>query len=114
MLNHQKLATLISTSKFDADADDLLTADERARLEFSLAKEPDAHPVIPGLNGLRKARWGKEGSGKRGGVRVIYFYAISAEIVALVAIYSKNKKEDLSNAEKAALNRFVETYKKTL
>ena len=109
-----KLATIVSTGKFDADAEKLLTEDERIALEFSLAKDPEAHPVIPGLNGIRKARWGKQASGKRGGVRVIYFYAISAEIVALVAIYAKNTKEDLSDAEKKSLNRFIEDYKKIL
>ena len=109
-----RFATIISTSKFNADAEKLLTGDERAALEFSLAKEPDAHPVIPGLNGVRKARWATRGGGKRGGVRVIYFHAVTADVVALIAIYRKNKKEDLSDAEKKAINRFVEEYKKSI
>ena len=73
-----KFATVISTHTFDAKADRLLSADERANLEFALAKDPEAHPIIPGLNGVRKARFGKQETGKRGGVRVIYFYAIVA------------------------------------
>jgi mRNA-degrading endonuclease RelE of RelBE toxin-antitoxin system len=104
-----KFATVISTHTFDAKADRLLSADERANLEFALAKDPEAHPIIPGLNGVRKARFGKQGTGKRGGVRVIYFYAIVAEQVWLLAVYAKNEKDDLSNDEKKQIKRFVET-----
>ncbi len=52
-----RLATVVSTGRFDAAAEKLLNADERADLEFSPARDPDAHPLIPGLNGVRKARW---------------------------------------------------------
>jgi mRNA-degrading endonuclease RelE of RelBE toxin-antitoxin system len=106
-----KLATVVSTDRFDAKAEKLLTPNERADLEFSLAKDPEAHPLIPALNGVRKARWGKQSTGKRGGVRVIYFYAISAEVVLLLAIYAKNEREDLTSDQKKQINRFVEAYK---
>lgn len=109
-----RLATVISSGRFDAKAESLLTADERADLEFSLAKNPTAHPVVPGLNGVRKARWGRQASGKRGGVRVIYFYAITAETILLLAIYSKNESEDLTNEQKKQINRFIEEYKSSL
>ncbi len=102
---------MVSTGRFDAAAEKLLTTDERADLEFSLARAPDAHPLIPGLNGVRKARWGKRGTGKRGGVRVIYFYAISAEVVLLLAVYAKNERENLTSDQKKQINRFVEAYK---
>lgn len=102
---------MISTHRFDAKAEKLLTVDERADLEFSLAKAPEAHPLIPGLNGVRKARWGKQATGKRGGVRVIYFYAISAEVVALLEMYAKNEREDLTGDQKKQINRIVEAIK---
>jgi len=109
-----KLATVVSTDNFNAKAEKLLTEEERAGLEYSLAFAPEAHPVIPGLNGVRKARWGKQGQGKRGGVRVVYFYAMSAEVVLLITMYAKNEREDLSNDQKQAINRFVEAYKASL
>ena len=110
----ERLATIVSTSGFDAKAEKLLSADERASLEYSLALAPESHPVIPGLNGVRKARWGRQGQGKRGGVRVIYFYAVSAEVVLLIAVYAKNEREDLTSDEKKAINRFIEAYKESL
>jgi hypothetical protein len=60
------------------------------------------------LSGVRKARFGRQGTGKRGGVRVIYFYAIVAEEVLLLAIYAKNEREDLSDDEKKQIKRFIE------
>jgi mRNA-degrading endonuclease RelE of RelBE toxin-antitoxin system len=106
------LATVISTSGFDAKAEKLLSADERAALEFALARDPEAHPVIPGLGGVRKARFGVQGRGKRGGVRVIYFYAIVAGEVWLLAVYAKNEKGDLTNDEKKQIRDFIEALTK--
>ena len=60
--------------------------------------------MVSGLNGIRKASWGRQGQGKRGGVRVIYFYAISAELVLLITLYAKNEKEDLSHDQKKEIN----------
>jgi len=61
-----KAAMLISTKQFDALAEELLDADQLAELEFSLAINPMAHPVIPGTNGVRKARWSRTGNGQAG------------------------------------------------
>jgi hypothetical protein len=109
-----KAATVISTKQFDAVAEELLSADELAELEFSLATDPTAHPVIPGTNGVRKARWARAGMGKRGGMRVIYFYAIRAELILLLAAYTKNQKENLTNDDKKAIRRAVEGFEQAL
>jgi hypothetical protein len=108
------VATVVSTRQFDSMIKGLLSADELAVLEFSLAINPTGHPVIPGTNGVRKARWARPGSGKRGGIRVIYFYAISAEVVLLLAAYPKNEKEDLTSEDKKNIRRVVEDFQKSL
>ena len=45
--------------------------------------------------------------GKRGGVRVIYYYMVRAEVVGLFAIYSKNEKENLTNADKKIIRQIA-------
>jgi mRNA-degrading endonuclease RelE of RelBE toxin-antitoxin system len=107
-------ATLISTKEFETKVKGLLSEDELAWLEFSLATNPTAHPVIPGTDGVRKARSARSGTGKRGGIRVIYFYAISAEVILLLSAYAKNEKENLSNEDKKNIRRAVEAFKKAL
>jgi hypothetical protein len=91
----------------------LLSKKEQGALAAHLAENPMVHDVIPGLGGLRKARWAQasRGKGKRGGVRVIYFVALSAEIVFLLDLYSKGEKEDLSNADKKELRSALEEIK---
>jgi mRNA-degrading endonuclease RelE of RelBE toxin-antitoxin system len=100
-------ATVLETGNYRRKAARLLSEAERVALRANLAENPEAHDVIPGLGGLRKARWGQEsrGKGKRGGVRIIYFYALTAGIVALIDIYSKAEKKDLNEIDKKWLKR---------
>ena len=58
---------------FTRCAKELLTDDEYAELQTALVDHPDAGDLIPGSHGLRKLRWKIDGSGKRGGMRVIYY-----------------------------------------
>ncbi|CAH2811815.1 MAG: unnamed protein product [uncultured Caballeronia sp.] len=61
--------------------------------------------VIKGTVGLRKLRFGssKRGKGKRGGIRVIYYYWISGQQVWLFSLYCKDEMDDLSNDERREL-----------
>ncbi len=70
--------------------------------------------MIPGTDGVRKASWARSGQGKRGGLRVIYFYAISAELILLLSAYAKNEREDLTDEDKKNLGRVVEAFKKSI
>jgi hypothetical protein len=62
------------TSVYEKRVGKVLRADERNAMEIHVADNPEIHPIIAGTGGVRKARWGRQGTGKRGGVRVIYFY----------------------------------------
>jgi hypothetical protein len=57
--------------RYQRDAAKLLDAKEQDEMERHIADDPEHHPRIPGGSGMRKARWARPGSGKRGGVRVI-------------------------------------------
>jgi hypothetical protein len=63
---------------------------------------------IPGTGGIRKARFGARGRGKRSGARVIYFYFNSEFPLHLLALYIKNEKIDLSAREKRQLKDMVD------
>ena len=85
----------------------LLDDDELFRLLEWLVVHPETGKVIPGSGGLRKLRWGAKGHGKRGGVRVIYFWWLADDKILLLDIYSKGKQEDLSADEIEKLKRKV-------
>ncbi len=77
----------------------LLEDEELFALMNWLAVNPQSGQVIPGSGGLRKMRWAAKGQGKRGGLRVIYFWWISDDKILFLDIYAKSEKEDLAAAE---------------
>lgn len=104
-----RVAKPVRTPTFSRRAKRLLPESEIARLEQSIADRPDAHPVIPGTGGIRKARWARPGTGKRGGVRAVYYFQTRAGIVYMLDIYAKNEKADLTPADKRELRAIVST-----
>jgi hypothetical protein len=85
----------------------LLDDDELFGLMESLAVRPEVGKVIPGSGGLRKLRWAAKGHGKRGGVRVIYFWWLADDKILLLDVYAKGKQEDLAADEIEKLKRKV-------
>ena len=100
----------IESPVFTRQVQELLTDDEYADLQWHLALDPKAGDVIQDTGGLRKVRWASRGSGKRGGVRVIYFHAVSQSQVQFLLIYRKGVKDDLSAAEKKVLRKLNENW----
>jgi len=100
-------AAIAYTSGYENRVTKILHAEERAAMEFYVAENPGIHPVVSGTGGVRKARWGRPGRGKRGGVRVIYFYRSAADVVYFLDIYAKAVKEDLTPADKHQLKQLV-------
>lgn len=74
----------------------LWTDDQRLDFIQWLAANPEAGDVIPGADGARKVRWALAGSGKRGGVRVIFFNYAQDGTILLVMMYAKNERENVA------------------
>jgi hypothetical protein len=81
---------------------------ERAELVGYLAYHPAAGVLIAGAGGVRKLRWGLEGRGKRGGMRVIYYYHGAEMPLYLMTAYAKNTRENLSRAEINTLQKIAQ------
>ena len=82
----------IETAKFSALADELFGDDELIGLQWHLMAQPDAGDVIVGSGGVRKVRWRIGSRGKRGGVRVIYYWKVSDDEIWLLTVYPKNER----------------------
>ena len=98
---------IVETSVFTRRVQELLTDEEYRTLQAGLVNRPRAGPVIAGSGGLRKLRWPLPGRGKRGGVRVIYYYAEKQEQLLMLFIYPKNVCDDLSAAQLRILRQIV-------
>jgi hypothetical protein len=82
--------------------------DERYRqLQIALMLRPEQGPVIKGSGGLRKVRWASEGGGKRGRLRVIYYWAPVEQAFYMLYVYAKSDQGDLTPAQTRQLSRVV-------
>jgi len=87
--------------------------DALRQIQSELLKNPESGRVISGTGGLRKLRITDAGrrKGKRGGFRVIYLDLPKVELTYLLALYSKDEKDDISNEEKKVLRALVKQLK---
>jgi len=76
-------------------------------LQGELVGNPEAGKLIPGCHGLRKLRWSIPGKGKRGGIRVIYYWHLAGESIYRLYVFKKNEQEDLTKKQQAALSAYV-------
>ena len=91
------------TTVFTKQVKELLDAESYRLLQLRLVADPAAGALMPGTGGLRKIRWQGSGRGKRGGVRVIYYWAAKDGIVLMLLAYPKNERDDLTAAQKKVL-----------
>jgi len=98
---------LIETSIFTKQVLAALSDDEYRAMQLYLLLRPDAGDLIPGSGGLLKLRWGIAGRGKRGGIRVIYYWNGAADQLFLLLLYPKNERSTLSLNELRTLRKLV-------
>ena len=89
----------VETKTFSQNIIKLISDEELARLQFALVLRPDVGKLTHGSGGLRKLRWISGVRGKRGGVRIIYYWYGSEEIIYLLLAYKKSAKEDLTQRQ---------------
>ena len=99
--------TLVETNVFARRRAALLDDEQYRALQLTLVDDPIAGALIPGSGGLRKLRWDLTGRGKRGGARVIYYWAAGNEVVLLLLIYAKNERDDLTKDQLKVLSNLV-------
>ncbi|MCI0392914.1 MAG: type II toxin-antitoxin system RelE/ParE family toxin [Acidobacteria bacterium] len=105
-----KLYNFRESSLFTQDVYRYLTEESYFALQDFLLEYPTEGDLIPGSGGLRKLRWKVEGRGKRGGARIIYYYADAKGHIYLLDIYLKTAKEDLTPAEIKQLRALIKEW----
>jgi mRNA-degrading endonuclease RelE of RelBE toxin-antitoxin system len=97
----------IETPIFTKEIRSVLSDDEYHSLQTALMLRPEQGAVIRGTGGLRKIRWGQSGRGKRGGLRLIYYWDRASVTIYMLYVYPKSKQEDLTPHQCRILSRLV-------
>ena len=75
-------------------------SDEQYRaLQLALVLRPEQGPLVPGSGGIRKLRWAAAGRGKRGGLRVIYYWAAAEDVCYMLYAYATRPNASGAGAE---------------
>lgn len=102
------MITVAEVPEYIREAERLLSAAERQDIVNYLSAHPKSGDSIEGTGGVRKLRWGRGGRGKRGGVRVIYYYHSEVMPLYLLAMFAKNEQANLSKADRNGMAKLVD------
>jgi mRNA-degrading endonuclease RelE of RelBE toxin-antitoxin system len=98
----------VETPVFTRTVTALLDEEQYRALQLALALRPEQGDLIRGSGGLRKLRWRLKGRGKRGGVRVIYYWDAATETFYMLYAYTKQEQGDLTPQQVKVLRRLVQ------
>jgi hypothetical protein len=87
--------TFIESSMFERVLPVYLDDDEYAELQQYLIQNPETGEIVPGTGGVRKMRWARPGTGKRGGLRVIYYLRRRPNEFWMLTLYAKAKNDNV-------------------
>jgi hypothetical protein len=102
-----RMNTIVETRLFSKTVSNLWSESEQEEFFKFIAWNPLVGKVIPGTGRVRKVRWARQGSGKRGGIRVIYYNKTKTE-TWLLTLYAKNDIPDFSVNELIKMRKEVD------
>lgn len=102
------MLTIVETLLFQKQWPLYWTEEERGVFASHLATNPEAGDVIPESGGIRKIRWSRAGSGKSGGVRVIYYTQLANGQIVLLTLYAKSKTANLTGHQLKEIKNALE------
>jgi len=102
-------AAFVELPAFEQHRSKYLDDDGLRRLQLDLLTNAEAGDLIAGTGGLRKLRQAdvRRGKGKRGGLRVIYFWWSAGRQFWLFTLYDKDEMDDLDSREKRLLKTML-------
>ncbi len=104
---YSEAVVFVETPIFTRRIGNYLNDNEYGRLQSFLADYPDSGRIIRGSGGMRKLRWAGGGRGKRGGLRVIYFWWVARDRISMLMVYPKDEQDDLTPDQLKLLKRQI-------
>ena len=109
--------SVVETPIFLADAKEAgMDADEREALVLFLSINPQAGDMMQGTGGARKVRFKRPNTGKRGGYRIVFYYAGQDVPLFLLNVFTKADRTNLPKADqntlRVILSKMADAYRK--
>jgi hypothetical protein len=99
----------IETTGFSRHRENYLNDSQFNLLQLYLINFPDAGDVIRGSGGVRKLRWGLPGQGKRGGLRIVYYWIRKDEQILFLTVYRKTEAANLSQEAIREMKKLIKS-----
>lgn len=108
-LPYGSLVTFVEAPVFTRKLPGYLDDEAYTALQWALTLHPETGAIIPGSGGVRKLRWAGSGRGKRGGLRVIYYWRKHAGEIWMLTLYAKNETENIPAQTLKAIKEAIES-----
>jgi len=108
-LPYGSLVTFVEAPVFTRRLPDYMDDAGYMALQWALTLHPEAGAIVPGSGGVRKMRWAGSGHGKRGGLRVIYYWRKHAGEIWMLTLYAKNETETIPAQTLKAIKEAIES-----
>lgn len=102
------MQTVVELPGYIAKASRLMSKGERSAVIDLVASNPECGDVIVGTGGVRKVRFAKEGRGKSGSYRVVYYFCNDTIPLFLITCFGKSDKGNISQSEKNTIKKLVQ------
>ncbi len=101
------------TPAFTRYLSDYMDDDEYRKLQTAMMKNPEKGAIIKSSGGFRKLRWRdqKRGKGKRGGLRIIYYFFEEYRQIWFFTLYNKDEAVDLTREQKRVMKHAIKAEK---
>ena len=97
----------IETPIFTKKITEFITDESYKDLQQILLFNPEEGKIIKNANGIRKIRWKLPKQGKRGSLRIIYYYKVISDRIYMLYVYSKKEQKDLTAKQKKILGNTI-------
>jgi hypothetical protein len=102
-------AVFVELPPFERHRAGYLGDDAFRALQELLMQHPESGDLMPDTGGLRKLRFAdaRRGKGKRGGLRVIYYWWLGGQQFWLFTLYDKDEMADLTSQQRKAFKIMI-------
>jgi len=110
--SHPTIVIFIETVLFTRQLENALDDDAYWAFQRRLAGDPSAGSVVRASGGIRKLRWALPGKGKRGSLRVMYYWRSTDDHIFLLCLFRKGERANLTDSQLKELAKYVREHLK--